>query len=272
MDVYISADVEGVAGIADWDQIIPGGHDYELGRALMTAEVNAAIEGAFLAGATQVVVNDAHARMANLLPEALDARARLISGRFKPMYMLQGLDEGFDAAMFIGYHGSIGQTEAVLSHTYNPSAIWEARVDDVVVGEIGLNHLVCEYFGVPVRLVTGDQSTAQEAREVIPGVHVAEVKRSFGRFAAEHLSPTEARERIKCAATASLQHLAPREAVRRSVNVELTFLVADMATVAAWMPGVERTGARTVRITAENGLRAYQAFHALLLLTRSLGE
>src|SRR5947209_3450300 len=125
MDVYISADVEGVAGGASWDQIIPGREDYAIGRALMVGEVNAAIEGAFDAGAERVVVNDAHARMTNLLPEALDARARLVSGHYKPLYMLQGLDDSFDAAFFIGYHGSIGEPEAILSHTYNPSTIWE---------------------------------------------------------------------------------------------------------------------------------------------------
>src|SRR5438309_6641378 len=107
MDIFISADVEGVAGVADWNQIISSGSDYPIGRALMTGEVNAAIAGAFDAGADRVVVNDAHARMTNLLPEMLDQRARLVSGHYKPLYMLQGLDDSFDAAFFIGYHGSI---------------------------------------------------------------------------------------------------------------------------------------------------------------------
>lgn len=272
MDVYISADVEGVAGIADWDQIIPGGHDYELGRTLMAGEVNAAIEGAFLAGADRVVVNDAHARMCNLAPDSLDPRARLVSGRFKPTYMLQGLDETFDAVFFVGYHGSIGQPEAILSHTYNPDAVWEARIDDIVVGELGLNLLVCEYFGVPLRLVTGDQVTAIEARDRVPGVYTTEVKRSFGRFAAEHLSPRDARDLIRRDAAASLEELPVATPARRPVDLELTFVIADMAAVAEWIPGVERIGPRAVRLTATDGLKAYQAFHALLLVTRSLGD
>src|ERR671933_2933244 len=103
MDVYISADVEGVAGVAAWNQIVPGGDDYAIGRSLMTGEVNAAIEGALAAGAQRIVVNDAHARMTNLLPEAVDSRARLVLGHYKPMYMLQGLDGDFDAAFFVGY-------------------------------------------------------------------------------------------------------------------------------------------------------------------------
>src|SRR5437763_13994385 len=105
MDVYISADVEGVAGIASWTQIIPGSDDYAVGRSLMISEVNAAIEGALAGGADRVVVNDAHARMTNLLPAEVDPRARLILGHYKPMSMLQGLEDSCDAVFFVGYHG-----------------------------------------------------------------------------------------------------------------------------------------------------------------------
>jgi len=270
MDIFISADVEGVAGVADWDQIMAGGGDYAAGRSLMAGEVNAAVEGALAAGAERVVVNDAHARMANLQPEAVDPRARLILGRYKPMYMLQGLDATFDAAFFVGYHGAIGEPEAILSHTYNPRAIWEAKVDGRVVGEIGINAVVCEYFGVPIRLVTGDQVTAREARESIPGVHVAEVKRSFSRFSAENLSPRDARAAIRREAEACLQAVPRIEPVRRPVTVELTFLVADMAGMAEWIRGVERTAPRTVCFTRGDGLEAYRTFYTIVTLTRSL--
>ncbi|HCG01963.1 MAG TPA: peptidase M55 [Chloroflexi bacterium] len=272
MDVFISADVEGVAGIASWSQITPGSDDYAVGRSLMVGEVNAAIEGAFDAGADRVVVNDSHSRMTNLPPEQVDARARLISGHYKPMYMLQGIDDSFDAAFFIGYHGAIGEPEAILSHTYNPRAIWEAKIDGRAVGEIGINLLVCEYFGVPVLLVTGDQTTALEARELIPGIHVAEVKRSFGRYSAESLSPSEARKIIRRAAEESLQGLPKPPLLRRAVTMEVTFLVADMASMSEWVRGVERSGPRTVSFRAADGLEAYQTFYALLTLTRSLVE
>jgi D-amino peptidase len=217
-------------------------------------------------------VNDSHARMTNLLPEAIDQRARLVSGHHKPLYMLQGLDDSFDAAFFVGYHGAIGEPEAILSHTYNPSAIWEAKVDGVVVGEIGINLLVCEYFGVPVRLVTGDQATAVEARQLIAGVQIAEVKRSFSRYSAESMSPTDARKTIRRAAEASLQSLAKLEPVMRSVTVELTFLIADMASMAEWVKGVERTGPRTVVYRANDGMEAYMTFYAIVTLTRSIAE
>jgi D-amino peptidase len=272
VDVFISADVEGVAGVADWSQIIPTGDDYAVGRRLMVGEVNAAIAGAFDGGADRVIVNDSHARMTNLTPDELDPRARLVLGHYKPLYMLQGLDDSFDAAFFVGYHGAIGEPEAILSHTYNPRAVWEAKVDGRTVGEIGLNALVCEYFGVPIRLVTGDQATAVEARDIIPGVHVAEVKRSFSRYSAESLSPEEARAVIRREAAASLQAVAEGGPVQRRTAVELTFLVADMAGMAEWIRGVERTGPRTIQFEAPDGLTAYRTFYAILQLTRSIAE
>lgn len=272
VDVYISADIEGVAGIASWSQVMPGADDYAVGRRLMVGEVNAAIAGAFDAGAGRVVVNDSHARMTNLIPDEVDPRARLILGHYKPMYMLQGLDEGFDAAFFIGYHGAIGEPEAVLSHTYNPRAIWEAKVDGRVVGEIGLNALVCEYFGVPIRLVTGDQATVMEAREGIMGVNVAEVKRSFSRYSQESLSPEESRSVIRRQAVESLRALPDGEPARRPVSIELTFLLPDMAGMAEWIRGVERVSPRTVAFTAPDGLEAYRTFYTILMLTRSIIE
>jgi D-amino peptidase len=186
--------------------------------------------------------------------------------------MLQGIDADFDAAFFIGYHGAIGEPEAILSHTYNPSAIWEAKVDGRVVGELGINALVCEYFGVPIRLVTGDQVTAIEAKETVPGVHVGEVKRSFGRYSAESLSPTESRRLIRREAEASLRAIPNVEPARRPVEIELTFLVADMAAMAEWIRGVERTAPRTVTFRASDGLEAYMTFYAIVTLTRSIAE
>lgn len=272
MNVYISADVEGVAGVADWSQIIASSDDYAVGRELMIGEVNAAIEGAFAGGADRVVVNDAHARMTNLVPQLLDQRAQLILGRYKPLYMLQGLDGNFDAVFFVGYHGAIGAPQAILSHSYNPNTIWEAKVDGQIVGEIGINALVAEYFGVPIRLVSGDQSVALEARALIPGVEVAEVKRSFSRYSAESLSPEQARAVIRQAAQQALAAVPNRNPVWRAATVELTFMIADMADMAQWVQGVERVAPRTVTFTCPDGLEAYRTFYTVLTLAKSLAE
>lgn len=119
MRVFISVDMEGVAGIADWAQCTAAGEDYALGRDLLLGEVNAAIEGAVAAGATYILVNDAHSAMRNLPPAGLAGRAAYLSGKFKPWYMMQGLDETFDRAIFLGYHAAMA-TPGILSHTYNP--------------------------------------------------------------------------------------------------------------------------------------------------------
>jgi D-amino peptidase len=139
MKVFISTDFEGVAGIVDWDQIMVGSSDYEMGRRLLLGELNAAIDGALAGGATEFVVNDSHSSMRNLPPDLLHGQARLITGKHKPMYMMEGLDASFDAILFLGYHGSIGASQSVLSHTYNPRAIWEVRIDGEIAGETALN-------------------------------------------------------------------------------------------------------------------------------------
>src|SRR5262249_39597554 len=157
----------------------------------LLAEVNAAIEGAVAGGATEIVVNDSHANMRNLPPGQLLGGASYISGSHKPLYMMQGLDDSFDAVFFVSYHGSIG-APACLSHTYTPRPVMEARLivpplsttEAVVTGEAGINALVAAHYGVPVVLVTGDRTACEETQELIPGVHSAIVKESVSRLAA----------------------------------------------------------------------------------------
>ena len=278
MKVYISTDFEGVAGIVDWDQIMVGSHDYELGRRLLLGELNAAIDGALEAGATEIVVNDSHSTMRNLPADLLHGRASLLAGKHKPMYMMEGLDSSFDAIFFLGYHGSIGASQSVLSHSYNPRAIWEARINGRVVGESAINALVAAHYGVPIALVTGDQVTAAEARDLEPAPHTVEVKRSLSRYAAESLHPEIARERIResarLALTSALPHAAPRFPI--PTTLELTFLTADMAEMAAWLHGVELAGSgsnpRTITYTSDDPLAIFRTFVPMVMLTRALVE
>ncbi len=190
MNVFISSDIEGTAGIVDWEQVRGPGAEYELGRQLLTDEVNAAIDGAVEAGASHVLVNDAHRTMYNIRPPDLHHHASYLSGRHKPLYMMEGLDATFDAVFMVAYHGAIGAERAILSHTYNPAAIWEARLNGVAVGESALNALVALEHRVPVVLITGDDATAEEARPFLPEIEAVVVKRSVTRFAAESLHPT----------------------------------------------------------------------------------
>ena len=191
MKVFLSSDMEGTAGVVDWQQCVGDGPEAAAGRALLLAEVNAAIEGAVAGGATEIVVNDSHSTMRNLPADALAGGASYISGSHKPLYMMQGLDGSFDAVMFVSYHGSVGAA-AGLSHTYNPRAVIEARLGGVVTGEAGINALVAAHYGVPVVLVTGDRCACEETAALIPGVHAAVVKEHVSRLAAHSLHPARA--------------------------------------------------------------------------------
>ena len=149
MKVFVSFDMEGVAGIVDWSQCRPPGRPYEEGRRLLLGEVNAAIDGALAGGATEIVCNDSHGTMNNLDPELLHGQAAYVSGRHKPLYMMQGLEAGADVVFMLGYHGSISGESSVLSHTYNPSVVSHVTLNGARIGESGINALVALACGVP---------------------------------------------------------------------------------------------------------------------------
>lgn len=272
MKLFLSTDFEGTSGIVAWEQIIEGNAEYEQGRRLLTAEVNAVINGAMQGGASEFVVNDAHHAMRNLHPQDLAGRATLITGKHKPLYMMQGLDESFDGVCFVSYHGSIGAERAVLSHTYNPGAIWEVRLNGEIVGESGLNALVAAHYGVPIILVSGDEATAHEARNLAPQAEMIIVKESLGRFAASHLHPDVACEMLQAGAERAARNIGSMRPpqFQLPVHVEITFLVADMAETAMWIRGVERVSPRTVKVSGEHLLDLYRTFVTIVLLTRAL--
>ncbi len=274
MRVFISSDIEGAAGIVDWQQVRASGADYELGRRLLTDEVNAAIDGAVEAGATEILVNDSHSTMQNIRPNALHGNASYLSGKHKPLYMMEGLDATFDAVFMVAYHGAIGAEHAILSHTYNPLAVWEARLNGVPVGESALNALVALHHRVPVVLITGDDATAEEARPFLPAVEAVVVKRSITRFAAESLHPDRACQLIRdgaARAVARATAISP-PAIDLPATLDVTFLTADMAEMATWIRGVERSDVRVVTITDDEPLRLYRTFVTIISLTRSIVE
>ncbi|MEA2486262.1 MAG: D-amino peptidase [Actinomycetota bacterium] len=272
--VFISSDIEGCAGIVDWEQVLGAGPGYEMGCRLLVGEINAAIEGALKGGADDLVVNDSHWTMHNIDPEWLAGDASYISGRYKPLYMMQGLDETFDAVFFIAYHGAIGGEPAVLSHTYNPRAIADIRLNGVTVGESAINALVALHYQVPVALVTGDRQTAEQARPFLPHAEYVVVKESVSRFAAHSMHPHQARAAITAGAEAGLARVSnlgpPR--IDLPARLEIDFLNADMAGMATWIMGVKQAGQRTVSLEGSNLLELYQRFVAIVFLTRSIVE
>ena len=273
MKIFISSDMEGTAGVVDWAQCMQGESEYEYYRTLLQAEVNAAIEGAMSAGATEFLVNDSHSTMRNLRPDGLAGRARYLSGRHKPMYMMQGLDPTYDAIFFVSYHGSMA-TSAPLSHTYNPRAIAEVTLNGAVVGESGINALVALGHGVPIVLITGDDVTASEALAFSPEITTAVVKTAVTRFAADSLHPADACELIRSRAEQAVTALAQARppSITLPATLEVTFRNPDLAEQATWITGVERTGNVTVAMTDDDPIRLFRTFITVVLLTRGIAE
>jgi D-amino peptidase len=272
MRVFISFDMEGVAGIVDWSQCRAGEHGYAEGRALLLGEVNAAIDGALAGGATEIVCNDSHGAMNNLNPLDLHGRAAYVAGRHKPLYMMEGLDGTFDAVFFVGYHGSISGASSVLSHTYNPSVFSRVSLNGVECGEAGINALVALGHGVPVALITGDQVTMSEGEPFFKSAEQALVKGSITRFAATQLHPEEARALIHARAENALRRVAAGSVglptITLPARLDLEFQTADMAEVASWVKGAERSGTRSVRISADDPVGVYRSFVAVTYITR----
>jgi D-amino peptidase len=253
VEVLISVDLEGVAGVATRQQTLPSGRDYSASRGLMTAEANAAVAGAFDSGATSVVVVDSHGPADNLLAELVDQRASLISGDPKPLDMVQGLSAETGVVLFVGYHCG-PESSGVLGHTFSGGAFTDVRLNGVSVTEADLNALVAAELGVPVGLVTGDDVTCSLAEQAIPGVVTVAVKSAVGRTAARSLHP-----RVACAAIgagASRAVALARAGELRPVPVPDRLMVeADLrpsgaAELAALVPGTSRAGARTVAFEA----------------------
>lgn len=252
MRVFISVDMEGVAGVATFDQIIRGGSGYPRAQALMTAEANAAIRGAFAAGASEVLVNDSHGTMDNLLHDQLDARARVLFGAPRPSCMVQGLTRDDDVALFVGYHAAAG-ADGVLAHTYS-SNFTELRVNGAPMTEAEVNGLLAASLGVPVAVVTGDDQVCQVARKAFPGVTAVEVKKATGYSAADSLAPATACELIEQSVTDALTSAGELRAnpLPGELVVEVDFASPLGADFAAAVPRTERLSAGTLRGTVDD--------------------
>jgi D-amino peptidase len=269
LKVYISVDLEGIAGVVASDQTSPGGKDYGWARSMMLAETNAAIAGAFDAGATEVVVNDSHGPQTNLRPDELDRRAALITGQPKPMGMTQGLDATFDAAVYIGYHANGSVADAVHGHTFS-GALKHVRLNGREVGEYGLNGAVAGSYGVPVVFVSGDQAFVKEARAFFPNVDALAVKEGIGFFAAKTMHPLEAREQIRSRVKAALGRKDNRTPVRLTAPITLEVEVGELswADKIAIVPGIERIDGRTVRFSASDMPTIYRVARVIMMLAR----
>ena len=242
--VHISADMEGISGVVSSNDANRDGKDYEYFRQMMTQEVNAAIEGALAAGATEVVVRDAHSSARNLVPELLNENALLLrawSGG--PKMMMEGLDESFDAVIFIGYHAKAGTPDSVLGHTFSGGDIVDVSINDISLTEAGINALIAGYYGVPVVFVAGDRALCEQAKALFGSVETVAVKEGIGN-AALCLHPEVARKRIRAGVEKALRRLESYEpyGMAPPYTLKITYKDESSAYEGSTFPGAKRTG------------------------------
>ena len=275
MKVLISVDMEGICGVTSWVQVMPPeveGHprstvEYERARARLTREVNAAVEGALAGGAEEVVVNEAHDGMRNLVAEDLLDGVRFITGSDKPLGMMQGVDlPGVGAAFFVGYHAKAGTPHAPLAHTWT-GYVQDVRLNGRSTGEFGLNAALAGHFGVPVTLVTGDDRAVAQARDWVGEQAVGVVvKEGLTTFSALHLHPRTAQLRIREGAREAMARARDAAPWRLAPDTlaEIDFDHQARAQACLFIPGVERAGERTVAFTAGDALALNRLFRAVM--------
>ncbi len=270
MKILIAVDMEGITGVTTWEQVTPGQAEYARFRKLMTQDVNAAIRGACEAGADEVIVADGHWSGTNILIEELDPRAKLNSGSPSPFSMMQGIDESVDGVLFVGYHARNGSSNAILDHTWSSKSVANVWLNDILTGEYGLNAAVAGHFGVPVIMVSGDQTACAQTVELLGDVETAIVKQASGRFAAECLAPEATEEMICLSARRAVERLAQGEVpdpfiLDTPITVTVEFFSSDMADRAALLPFTKRAGTR-VSFTAQEMASTYNGFRSMVML------
>jgi D-amino peptidase len=274
--IYVSVDMEGVAGITHPAQCRPNHPDYSRFRRLMTEEVNAAVKGALDGGATEVVVNDAHFTMTNLVIEKLHPGASLISGSNKPLCQMEGLDESYDGVFFLGYHEGDGEGDGVINHTLMSATIRLVRVNGLVMDEAMINARVAGSLGVPVALLTGDDRVCANAQAAFPGIEVAPVKRAIDRLSAAHKSTEAARGLIQERASAAVAKLREGElkplAIEGSVRFEVEFRTTSSAQMCTLFPGVARTAPCEIAFEHSSFVDAYRHFWGLGIVAMAVQD
>lgn len=264
--VFISVDMEGLTAVVTGEQLSASGFEYGAFRELMTAEANAAIAAAREAGATEFVVADSHGSMQNLLVDKLPADVQVVRGAPRPLGMMHGIDESFDAAIFIGYHSSTTNPEGVRAHTFSSATLADVKLNGMSVTEGAWNAALAGQFGVPVVAVSGDEAAVAEVKRLVGDAEGAVVKWPIGFHAARTLTPEAGRAAIKAAVAKGMARRATLKPYRLTspIAVEIRFKNYRPAEVASWLPGFTRVDAHAVRFSAKDMVEAY---HVLEFLT-----
>lgn len=271
LKIYISVDMEGITGVVHTDQTSATGSDYSRGRKWMAEDVNAAILGALDAGATEIIVNDSHGSMRNILPSDLHPAATLITGMPKPLLQMEGIDESFDAVMFIGYHPRAGTINGILDHTIAGAVVRSVTINGAEMPEVGINALIAGHYNVPVVLVAGDRAVCDQAKEILGNsVATAAVKEAIGRYAAMNLSLERAHQLIRQQAKSALERRRQIQPFKLTApyRIELAYHTSAQADNAMAVPGVRRLNPRTVQVEASDMVAGFKLLWLLITLGR----
>jgi D-amino peptidase len=273
MKILISADMEGASGVTWPADVLPGTPQWERCRPMFTSDVAAAVTGFFEGGADEVLINEAHWTMRNLLLEQLDDRAQMLTGRHKALSMVEGVQHGdVDGIAFVGYHTGAG-AEGVLAHTYLANSLTGVWVDGVRAGEGLLNSFVVAEYGVPVVLVTGDDRTCEDAAGYAPDARTVAVKDYVSRYAAVCRTPARTARDIRAAAREAAALAVRNEPTQAGPHeIVLEFDAEHLAGAATVVPGVEQTGERRVAYTAPTMYEGIRCFKAVTTLVSSAVE
>jgi D-amino peptidase len=253
MKLFISADFEGVRGIVDRSQCFPGSPDFERAKRLWVEEINCIVATALEAGATEVLVNEAHAGMNYMPADLLHPAASWISGYVKRDNQMEGLEDGCSGAILMG-HAMAGTAAGVLNHTYVMRDVVEIRLNRQPIGELALNAYWAAYLGVPVILVVGDEASAQEIRRLDPQVETAVLKYGISQFSARNLPADKAGEILRSCTRRAVQRIGEIKplALPDSWSMEIDFSLSEIAQLCSFVPGVERISGRTIRFSARD--------------------
>lgn len=267
MKVLLSADMEGVTGVTAPDDVRPGTAAFERFRRLFVRDVNAAIEGAFEGGATELLVNEAHGGMRNLLIEELDARAALLSGHHKTFLMMEGIDRDVDMVLLVGYHAPAGAA-GVLSHTFLGRGLTDVTVNEQICSEARMNAMLAASFGVAVGLLTGDQAACEDAARYIPGIRTVAVKKQIDQYAAICLPPARTEPLIREAAANACRDAETHRALVLDppFRWKVSLTSPSLASRAALIPTVERVGTNTILWSSYDFASSFKAFQAVALI------
>jgi len=252
--IYISADMEGVAGAVTGDQLSPGGFEYERFREFMTAEVNAAIDAARAAGATEILVSDSHGNGQNILIDQMPNDVMIVRSWPRELSMMEGIDETFDGVIFIGYHASTSNSRGVRAHTMSSANVTELRLNGKTMSEGSMNAAIAGHFGVPVIMISGDDVAVAETQVIVGDMEGAVVKWAKGFHSAQTMTPEAAREVIRTRAASAVSRIDEFEpyVLETPIEVELSLKHYQPVELLAYLKNVERIDSHTIRYMAED--------------------